>query len=150
MTFEEIPFVLPLGLPEILKCVPHRYPFLLIDKVTELERHKRVVAIKNVSSSDPILQGHFPGMPVYPGVLYIEGMAQASCVLGHFSRPGFTSILLTEVSEARFRRPVMPGDVISYEVIAERFRSSFYWFSGTATVDGAMVASAKFSALLKY
>lgn len=141
---------LPLDTLAIQQCIPHRYPFLLIDRIVELVPHQRIVAIKNVSIADPILQGHFPQSPVYPGVLIIEGLAQASAVLGHFSRSeGFHQVLLTEVSKARFKFKVEPGDTLHYEIKVEKQRSPFFWFEGVAKVGDQVVASSHFSALMK-
>ncbi|MBP6218988.1 MAG: 3-hydroxyacyl-ACP dehydratase FabZ [Oligoflexales bacterium] len=144
---------LPFSVLDIQKCIPHRYPFLLIDTVTAIVLNESIVALKNVSISDPILQGHFPEAPIYPGVLIIEGMAQASAVLGYFSNQeeGRTSkqVLLTEVSKSRFKRKVEPGDVLRYEVKVLRRRAPFFWFEGYAFVGEESVASAHFSALMK-
>jgi 3-hydroxyacyl-[acyl-carrier-protein] dehydratase len=142
--------VLPLGIEEIQGCIPHRYPFLLVDKVIELVPNESIVAIKNISMSDPILQGHFPNFPVFPGVLMIEGMAQASAILGRYSREqDFHQVLLTEISECRFRHKVVPGDQLRFEVSLEKKREPFFWFKGTVVIDGRSVASATFSALMK-
>lgn len=142
---------LPLDIPAIEKCLPHRYPFLLIDKVLALTPGKSVHALKAISGSDPILQGHFPGHPIYPGVLIIEGLAQASGVLGLYSRKAgsVVTVLLTEVEKARFRKKVEPGETLHYEVILERQRGDFFWFDGNARVEDSLVANVKFSALMK-
>src|SRR4051812_17720721 len=95
---------------DIQKCIPHRHPFLLIDRVLEASANERIVATKNISIADPVLQGHFPGNPVLPGVIIVEACAQATAVLGHLSYDaGLSACLLTEVTSARFRRPVVPG-----------------------------------------
>ena len=140
---------LPMDIMSIEKCIPHRYPFLLIDRVTELEPKKHVVATKAISIADPILQGHFPDFPIFPGVLLVEAMAQASAVLGHFSKEGgLKEVLLAEVGEARFKRKVVPGDQLELRVELIKVRAPFAWFTGTATVDGELAAKAKFSALI--
>jgi beta-hydroxyacyl-ACP dehydratase FabZ len=145
-----IPLVLPLDSKAIEKCIPHRYPFLLVDKILELEPGKSIRGLKNVSLSDPILQGHFPSQPIYPGVLLIEAMAQTSAVLAYFSNPNpFSQILLTEVSQARFRRTVLPGDSLHFLITTEKSRGSFAWFNGQALVGQDVVASCKFSAFVK-
>ena len=143
--------VLPLDIPAIEKCLPHRYPFLLIDKVVALTPGESVQALKAISGSDPILQGHFPGHPIYPGVLIIEGLAQASGVLGFYSRKedAVNTLLLTEVEKARFRKKVEPGETLHYEVAVERQRGDFFWFDGKASVGDNLVAHVKFSALMK-
>ena len=141
---------LPMDVNGIQQCIPHRYPFLLIDRVVEAVPNEKVVALKNVSITDPVLQGHFPDNPVVPGVLIVEGIAQAAAVLGHLSTPGgLTTCLLTEVKETRFRRPVVPGDVMQYEALVVRRRAPFFWFDAKCTVDGELAAEVKFSALLK-
>jgi 3-hydroxyacyl-[acyl-carrier-protein] dehydratase len=139
-----------LELVDIQKCLPHRHPFLLIDRVVELVPFKSIKAIKCISISDPILQGHFPEFPVMPGVMIVEGMAQAAGVLGHHSMTGgFKQCLLTEIMQCRFRRQVIPGDVLVYEVKVKKSRAPFFWFDAVATVDGDMVAKVELSALMK-
>jgi 3-hydroxyacyl-[acyl-carrier-protein] dehydratase len=134
----------------IQKCIPHRYPFLLIDRVLEAVPHERIVATKNVSFSEPLLQGHFPGNPVFPGVLIVEAIAQAAAVLGHLSyEKGLTSCLLTEVSSARFRRQVVPGDVMKFDCRVLKKREPFFWFECNCTVDGELTAEVKLSAHIK-
>ncbi len=141
---------LPMDIIEIQKCIPHRYPFLLIDRVLEAVPHEYIVAIKNVSMSDPTLQGHFPGNPVMPGVLIVEAIAQAAAVLGHLSyATGLSQCLLTEVSAARFRRPVVPGDVMRFEVHVAKRRPPFFWFDAKCLIDGEVAAEVKISAFIK-
>lgn len=138
---------MPMDILAIQKCIPHRYPFLLIDRVLEAVPHERIVATKNVSFSDQILQGHFPGNPVFPGVLIIEAMAQAAGVLGHLSfEGGLTRCLLTEVTYARFRRPVVPGDVMKFDVRLTKRRAPFFWFDTTCYVGDEVAAEVKLSA----
>lgn len=141
---------LPFGIEQINKCIPHRYPFLLVDQVIELVPNESIVAIKQISVSDPILQGHFPGNPVYPGVLLVEAMAQTSAILGHYClEKGHKSVLLTEVNNARFRRQVVPGDTLKITIKIEKSRSPFFWFKGEVTVGGEVAAKATLSALMK-
>ena len=135
-------------LEEIKKLVPHRYPFLLIDRIIEWKLGERIVALKNISASEPILQGHFPDYPVLPGVVVVEAMAQASAVLGRLTDPGASSVLLTEIGAARFRRQVIPGDVLRLEVDVVKHRKPFFWFNGKALIDGELVTEVKFSARL--
>ncbi len=143
-------FELPLDVVAIQKIIPHRYPFLLIDKVTALVPGKSVVALKNVSISDPILQGHFPGKPIYPGVLMVEGIAQAAGVLGVLSvDEKVETVLLGAIQEARFRRIVEPGTTLRYEVTLEKQRGGFCWFKGSAYVDQEIAVNVTFSALMK-
>ena len=141
---------LPMNITDIQQCIPHRYPFLLIDRIVEAVPGERIVAIKNVSIGDPMLQGHFPGNPVVPGVLIVEGMAQAAAVLGHLSyEKGLNSCLLTEVSQARFRRPVIPGDVMRFDITVVKRRPPFFWFDAKCTVEGEPAADVKLSAFIK-
>ena len=104
---------------EIMEYIPHRYPFLLIDRVLEMEKDKRIVAIKNVTINEPFFQGHFPGQPIMPGVLLIEAMAQAWGILGVASagqKVQSSDILFIGIDKARFRRPVLPGDQVRFEL----------------------------------
>jgi len=141
---------LPMDVVAIQKCIPHRFPFLLVDRVIAFAPNEFIKAIRNVSFSDPILQGHFPKNPVYPGVHIIEGLAQSAAVFGHLSTEGGCSTcLLTEVSEARFRKPVVPGDTLRYECHSVKRRSPFFWFESKAFVDNQLVATVNFSALMK-
>ena len=141
---------LPMDVQAIKECIPHRYPFLLIDKVLDIKPNESIVAVKNVSVSDPILQGHFPEFPVYPGVLMVEGMAQASAVLAQYSlEGGFSDILLTQIFDTRFRRKVVPGEQLHYHLLLEKKRGPFAWFQGTAEISSEAVASCRFSALVK-
>ena len=139
---------LPMDVPAIERCIPHRYPFLLIDRILEYSVGERILARKNVSVSDQFLQGHFPGDPVMPGVLIVEGMAQASAVLGKLTDPKCSQVLLTEISSSRFRRKVIPGDVLEIEVKVTKSRKSFFWFDAEARVDGEQAAVVSFSARL--
>lgn len=140
----------PLDILDIQKCIPHRHPFLLIDRVLEASPNERIVATKNVSVSEPALQGHFPGNPVMPGVMIVEACAQATAVLGHLSYDGGLNLcLLTEVTSARFRRPVVPGDVLRIEATVIKRRPPFFWFDAVCTVDGEPAAEVKLSAFIK-
>lgn len=141
---------LPIEVNEIKSCLPHRHPFLLVDRVLELVPSETVTAIKNISIADPFLQGHFPDNPVYPGVLIVESMAQASAVLGHYSlKKGYNSVLLTEISQARFRKQVVPGDTLILKITVERTRIPFFWFKSEAYVENDLVAKALISAAMK-
>lgn len=147
---QEISYTMPMGVIEIQQCIPHRAPFLLVDRILEVDPGKSIVGLKNVSISDPILGGHFPGRPIVPGVVMIEGLAQAAAVLGHLSIPnGIVSCLLTEISETRFRRPVIPGDVLRYDVKVVKSRNHFFWFKGVASVEGEEAVRTTLSAYLK-
>jgi len=131
----------------ILSVIPHRYPILLVDRVLEMEPKKRIVAIKNVTANEQIFLGHFPGKPVLPGVFLIEGMAQAGGLLLLHDLPQREGKLLyfAGIEEAKFRRPVVPGDQVRYEIEVLRLRSTFCKVAGKALVDGELAAEAVLS-----
>jgi len=140
----------PMDVIAIQKCIPHRHPFLFIDRVLEAVPNERIVATKNVSIADPLLQGHFPGQPVLPGVVIVETIAQATAVLGYLSHDlKLEQCLLTEVQSARFRRQVVPGDVLRIEATLVKRRAPFFWFDAVCSVDGEPAAEVKLSALMK-
>jgi beta-hydroxyacyl-ACP dehydratase FabZ len=131
----------------IQKILPHRYPFLLVDAILEMEPRKRIVGIKNVTSTEYFFQGHFPGKPIMPGVLIVEGMAQTGGVLLLQEVPDRANKLLyfVAIDDARFRRPVVPGEQLRFEVsvLSSRItRASFFKLAGKATVDGELAAEA--------
>lgn len=143
----EIKHALPWKADVIQEAIPHRYPFLLIDRVIEVENKEKLVAIKNISISEPNLQGHFPGNPIFPGVLILEGMAQAAAILGYAYKGGPLELcLLTGVNNARFKKSVVPGDTLVFEVEVQKRRNAFYWFKAVAKVDGQVVAQCDLSA----
>lgn len=131
----------------ILKYLPHRYPFLLIDRVLEFEMNKSLVAIKNVTVNEPFFIGHFPGQPVMPGVLILEALAQASGIIILKSDPTLTHeenlFLLVGIDNARFKRMVVPGDQLRLDVELVRNKRDIYKFQGIATVDGEVACSAE-------
>ncbi len=129
---------------DIQKILPHRYPFLLVDAIEEMERLKRIVGIKNVSINEAFFQGHFPGHPVMPGVLIIESMAQTGGLLLLQEIPDRENKLLyfVAIDNARFRRPVVPGDQLRIEVSVIGFRKTFCKLQGRASVDGELAAEA--------
>lgn len=129
---------------EIQSLLPHRYPFLLIDRVLEIEPLKRIVAIKNVTVNEPFFQGHFPGAPVMPGVLIIEAMAQAAALLLFREVPDRENKLLyfASIESARFRKPVTPGDQLRFEVNVLKYRSGYGKLDAKAYVDGTLVCEA--------
>jgi len=139
-----------LQIREIMDRIPHRYPFLLVDRVVELVPQQRVVAIKNVTINEPFFQGHFPGAPVMPGVLIIEALAQAGAVLLLSDIPDRASKLVyfTGIDEARFRRPVVPGDQIRLTMEVLKLRARTCKMRGTAEVDGELVAEAEIMSAL--
>jgi len=128
----------------ILSVLPHRYPLLLVDRVLEMEPKKRIVALKNVTINEEVFLGHFPGRPVMPGVLLIEGMAQAGGLLLLHDLPQRENklLLFAGIEEAKFRRPVVPGDQIRYEVEVLRLRTTFGKVAGKVLVDGELAAEA--------
>jgi 3-hydroxyacyl-[acyl-carrier-protein] dehydratase len=132
-------------LQRILKLLPHRYPFLMIDKVRELEPKKRVVAIKNVSNNEPQFQGHFPGRPIMPGVLILEAFAQAAVVMmlaADADAPENQIYYYLGIDNARFKKPVVPGDQLELEVTFDRAMRGIGKFNCTARVSGEVVAEA--------
>ncbi|MBT3811399.1 MAG: 3-hydroxyacyl-ACP dehydratase FabZ [Gammaproteobacteria bacterium] len=135
-----------LGIKQIQEFLPHRYPFLLIDKVVECEPGVRLLGVKNVTFNEPFFQGHFPHMAIFPGVLILEALAQATGLLASETSPdelghGMT-YFLTSIDKARFKRPVVPGDQMMLEAVFEKSRLNIWSFHCIATVDGEFVASA--------
>ncbi len=128
----------------IQSILPHRYPFLLVDRVLEMEPGKRIVALKNVTANEPFFLGHFPGKAVMPGVLLVEGMAQAGGLLLLHDVPERERKLLffAAIESAKFRRPVVPGDQVRYEIEVLRLRATYCRLSGKALVDGQLAAEA--------
>ena len=135
---------------QILRILPHRYPFLLVDRILELEENKRIVGVKNVTINEPFFQGHFPGQPVMPGVLLVEAMAQTGAVLTLHSVPDRETKLVyfTGIESARFRRPVVPGDQVRIEMTVLQIRSRACRMAGVATVEGAVAAEATIMAAM--
>jgi 3-hydroxyacyl-[acyl-carrier-protein] dehydratase len=129
---------------QIMEFLPHRYPFLLIDRVVEFERARRIVAIKNVTINEPFFQGHFPGYPIMPGVLVVEAMAQAGCILllSEVADRESKLVVFTGIEEAKFRRPVTPGDQLRIEVDVLSFRPRRGRMTGKAIVNGKVACEA--------
>ncbi len=141
-----------IGIKEIMETLPHRYPFLLVDKIVELDPGKRVVGIKNVTINEPFFQGHFPGQPIMPGVLILEAMAQVAGVMALKTVPPEQVknkvLYFMTIDKAKFRKPVLPGDQIRFELDVLRMRSNVVNFKGQAVVDGAVTAEAEMMAMI--
>lgn len=134
----------------LYKLLPHRYPFLMVDRITQVDGDNSAVGIKNVSVNEPFFAGHFPGMPIMPGVLLIEGMAQtagAICIATREKQRPQTVYFMT-IDNAKFRKPVVPGDTVEYHVRKIRNRTNIWKFSAEALVGGVKVAEATISALI--
>ncbi len=139
-----------MDIKEIMSLLPHRYPFLLVDKVTELEENKRIVGIKNVTVNEPFFQGHFPEYPIMPGVLIVEAMAQVGGLLAFKSSgvEGEKIVYFAGIDKARFRQPVVPGDQLRFVVELLRTKRSIWVFKGEAFVDEKLVAEAELMATI--
>ena len=138
-----------LDIKEIVRHLPHRYPFLLVDRILAGEKGKSMVGLKNVSMNEPYFQGHFPSDPIMPGVLILEGMAQVGGILAYYSLPemiGEKLIYFAGIDKVRFRRPVVPGDQLIFEMIVLKQKGKIWKMSGQAKVDGEVVAEAEFMA----
>ncbi|MYH59241.1 MAG: 3-hydroxyacyl-ACP dehydratase FabZ [Boseongicola sp. SB0675_bin_26] len=135
----------------IQKIIPHRYPFLLVDRVIEIDGTERGVGIKNVTINEPFFAGHFPSEPVFPGVLMVEAMAQTSAVIagvGLGLADGTTSIYFMAMEGVKFRRKVVPGDILRMEITKLRGGSKVWKFRGVATVDGGIACECEFTAMM--
>lgn len=132
---------------EILKYLPHRYPFLMVDRVLEFEKNKSLKALKNITYNEPIFTGHFPQAPIFPGVLILEALAQASALLAFKSKGGYPSdktlYLLVGIDRARFKRQVVPGDQLHFSVEVLKVRRGIWKFDAVATVEGDHVCGAE-------
>ncbi len=140
---------LPLEAAEIMGIIPHRYPFLMVDRIIELEPGKRVVGIKQVTANEPQFTGHFPGRPIMPGVLMVEALAQTAGV-GVMTLPEYRGKLglFAGIDECRFRRMVVPGDTLRLEVTVEKLRGMFGRVKGVASVDGEVAVEATLSIII--
>jgi 3-hydroxyacyl-[acyl-carrier-protein] dehydratase len=135
----------------IMKLLPHRYPFLLVDKIVDMDGDNSAIGIKNVTINEPFFQGHFPNFPVMPGVLLIEGMAQtagALCVANMSENYEPQLVYFMSIDRARFRKPVQPGDTVHYHMTKRRNRGRVWRFDGQAKVNGQLVAEAEISAMI--
>jgi 3-hydroxyacyl-[acyl-carrier-protein] dehydratase len=137
---------------KVLELLPHRYPFLLVDRIIDMDGDNSCIGIKNVTFNEPQFTGHFPSTPVFPGVFLIEGMAQtagAMCVaskLAQQARP--KQVFFMTIDKAKFRRPVLPGDTVEYHMKKLNNRRNMWWYRGEAKVNGTLVAEAEVGAML--
>ena len=139
------------NIDEIKKLIPHRYPFLLIDKVIDIVKNKSATGIKNVTANEPYFLGHFPSKPIVPGVLQLESMAQTAAVLVAKSlniSDSSSLVLLTTIDNAKFRKPVIPGDVMSLAISVKKMRNKLWKFNGEVIVDSQRVSECEFSAMM--
>jgi 3-hydroxyacyl-[acyl-carrier-protein] dehydratase len=135
----------------VLKLLPHRYPFLMIDKIKDIDGDKSAIGIKNVTINEPHFQGHFPDFPVMPGVLLVEGMAQtvgALAVFGHDELASPRVVYMTTIDKVKFRKPVVPGDTVEFHVTKLKSRGTMCWYRSEAKVDGVIVAEGEVGAML--
>jgi 3-hydroxyacyl-[acyl-carrier-protein] dehydratase len=140
---------------DIQKILPHRYPFLLVDRVTDLVSKESIIAYKNVSISEPVFEGHFPGHPIYPGVMILEGMAQAGGILAFKSMDGVSEeeiqnkvVYFMSIDKAKFRAPVKPGDKLEYKISVIKNKGAIWLLKGEAYVDGKLTSEAELKAMI--
>ncbi len=146
---EKIDIPEKIDIVEILRLLPHRYPFVMVDRIVSLELGKEIVGLKNVTINEPFFQGHFPGRPVMPGVLILEGMAQVGGIMAYYSNPkaiGSKLLFFAGIDKARFRKPVTPGDQLFFTLKLLKEKRSIMVMAATATVDGQLVAEAELMA----
>jgi 3-hydroxyacyl-[acyl-carrier-protein] dehydratase len=140
-----------IGIHEILAALPHRYPFLLVDRIIEIRGDEHGIGIKNVTANEPQFLGHFPNNPVMPGVLVIEGMAQTAgtlCIRSIAGQAKPKLVYFLTIDKAKFRQPVVPGDVLEYHMNRIKRRKNMWWFHGAAKVRGEIVAEAELGAMI--
>ncbi len=137
-----------LTIQEIMSYLPHRYPFLLVDRISDFVKGEKIVGVKNVTINEPFFQGHFPGHPIMPGVLIIEAMAQVGGIYAHLAGEveGDKVPYFVGIDQARFRKPVLPGNVLRLELTLSSLRRGIYTFAGKAYVDDKLVAEAELKA----
>ena len=138
------------GIQEILAALPHRYPFLLVDRIVDIRGDEHGIGIKNVTINEPHFMGHFPNNPVMPGVLVLEGLAQTGGVLALRSLPGVKAglVYFLTIDKAKFRKPVIPGDILEYHLNKISKRRNMWWYRGEAKVGGELVAEAELGAMI--
>lgn len=142
---------LPFDINKLMQYLPHRYPFLMIDRIIAMEADRYVVGVKNVTFNEPQFMGHFPTAPVMPGVLLIEGMAQtagAACIASGEAGGGAKLVYFMTIDKCKFRKPVTPGDRVEYHLTRLNRRRNMWWYKGEAKVDGQLVAEAELSAMI--
>lgn len=142
---------LPIDINKLMQHLPHRYPFLMIDRIIAMEADRYVVGVKNVTFNEPQFMGHFPSAPVMPGVLLIEGMAQtagAACIASGEAGGGAKLVYFMTIDKCKFRKPVTPGDRVEYHLTRLNRRRNMWWYKGEAKVDGQLVAEAELSAMI--
>ncbi|MGB7401801.1 MAG: 3-hydroxyacyl-ACP dehydratase FabZ [Arcobacter sp.] len=143
-----------LDVTQIQEILPHRYPFLLVDRITSMEEGKSIIGFKNISISEPAFMGHFPGHPIYPGVLILEGMAQAGGILAlksndlSYEEMKSKVIYFMSIDGAKFRTPVKPGDKLEYKIEVKKLRGNLIVLAGQAFVDEKLVAEAELKAMV--
>jgi len=138
-----------MNIKDIQNLLPHRYPFLMVDRIVEIEPEKRAVGIKNVTINEEFFQGHFPGNPIMPGVLIIEALAQVAGILAFQSGASEgKSVYFLSIEKAKFRRPVVPGDQLRLEVSVLQFRGNVWKFAGNALIEDKIAAEAEFTAMV--
>ncbi|RJQ51351.1 MAG: 3-hydroxyacyl-[acyl-carrier-protein] dehydratase FabZ [Nitrospiraceae bacterium] len=133
---------------EIQKVLPHRFPFLLVDRIVELTPRKKAVGLKNVTINEPFFQGHFPDYPIMPGVLIVEAMAQVAGILASQSGAQGNTVYFMSIEKAKFRKPVVPGDQLRFEVSVLQQRNNVWKFAAEARVDDKLAAEAEFTAMV--
>ena len=139
-----------MDIDEIKRIIPHRYPFLLVDRVVECDIDSRIVGVKNVTTNEPFFQGHFPEYPIMPGVLIIEALAQVACILALkiLKKEGHGSVFFTGIDGAKFRQPVRPGDQLRLELVKIKQRGTLFRFQGSAYVEDKLAAECTLQAML--
>ncbi|MBM9519077.1 3-hydroxyacyl-ACP dehydratase FabZ [Desulforhopalus vacuolatus] len=138
-----------IDIQEIMKVLPHRYPFLLVDRIVKMDMGNEIVGLKNVTINEPFFQGHFPGQPIMPGVLLLEGMAQVGGIMAFYDKPEYIGnkiLFFAGIDKARFRRPVVPGDQIYYTLTFLKRKRTVTVMKGVARVDDKVVAEAELMA----
>ncbi len=142
---------MPIDITKLMQYLPHRYPFLMIDRIVTMDADRYVVGVKNVTFNEPQFMGHFPTAPVMPGVLLIEGMAQtagAACIASGEAGGGAKLVYFMTIDKCKFRKPVTPGDRVEYHLTRLNRRRNMWWYKGEAKVDGQLVAEAELSAMI--